>query len=239
MNGVVTLRTSSLRSFLQRCQLLVFDYDGTLATSGQVTSSLVTTLRDLRRRPLRLAMATGRRLEAVASVCSCLDLFDVLVVENGGVLYWTATRRITELSGPPPLSFIAELERHGITHRVGRVLVGFDRSEHERVQSIIDAGYPMLRIAVNKSDAMVLRAPVDKGTGLNAALVSMGVARQSVMAFGDAENDIPLFDASGLAIATANALGILKSRAQLVLGSGNGEGIDAFLREHFLAAAQR
>ncbi len=48
---------------------------------------------------------TGRTFFELSRVCDRLDLFDAVVAENGGVLYFPAAGRICDMAvGPPPRS---------------------------------------------------------------------------------------------------------------------------------------
>jgi hydroxymethylpyrimidine pyrophosphatase-like HAD family hydrolase len=234
MTAVVELPDPDLRRFVTRCRSLVFDYDGTLAESGRVDGELWHSLEAVRATGRRVLLASGRRVESLLDVCPRLDMFDLVVAENGAVLYWPASSRLDELSGPPPVAFLGELQRLGIAYGLGRSVVGIPRRHAARVLCVIERGYPMLRMSLNKADAMVSRYTVNKGSGLVAATASLGVERVTAMAFGDAENDIALFEAAGYGVATANALDEVKRRADFVLGAAHPQGIAAFLQEHFL-----
>jgi HAD superfamily hydrolase (TIGR01484 family) len=71
---------------------LATDYDGTLAEDGVVAEETVAALRSLKQSGRRLVLVTGRELPDLQRVFSQLDLFDIAVVENGGLLVEPATR---------------------------------------------------------------------------------------------------------------------------------------------------
>jgi HAD superfamily hydrolase (TIGR01484 family) len=71
---------------------LATDYDGTLAEDGVVAEETVAALRSLKQSSRRLVLVTGRELPDLQRVFSQLDLFDIAVVENGGLLVEPATR---------------------------------------------------------------------------------------------------------------------------------------------------
>lgn len=54
-----------------------------------------------------------------------------------------------------------------------------------------------------------------------------------IVAFGDAENDIPLFEAADECYAVANAADVLKERATGVIGSNAEDGVARWLMEHW------
>jgi hydroxymethylpyrimidine pyrophosphatase-like HAD family hydrolase len=75
---------------------------------------------------------------------------------------------------------------------------------------------------------------VSKGQGLRFALERRGLKPDEVMAFGDEENDIPMFEAVRFSAAPANAKDTVKTRADLVIGPNTEDGVAAFLEEFFL-----
>lgn len=54
-----------------------------------------------------------------------------------------------------------------------------------------------------------------------------------IVAFGDAENDIPLFEAADECYAVANAADVLKERATGIIGSNAEDGVAHWLMEHW------
>lgn len=79
----------------------------------------------------------------------------------------------------------------------------------------------------------VLDAQASKGRGLRRALEHYGPACTPVIAFGDEENDLPLFEAADIAVAPANAKAQVRAAADLVIGSHEEDGVAAFLEEFF------
>src|ERR1700692_3791330 len=102
---------------------LATDYDGTLAADGKVTESTLEALRQVRLSGRKLLMVTGRHLPDLKSVFDRLDLFDLVVAENGALLYWPATHDQKLLCDPPDPRFIQLLEQTGVPVSVGRGIV--------------------------------------------------------------------------------------------------------------------
>src|SRR5690606_40537552 len=96
-----------------RYHVLACDYDETLATGGRVDDATVHTLERLSRSGRRLVMVTGRRLDDLLGVFGHADLFDLVVAENGGVLYDPGQREHWRLAEKPPAEFTARLRSHG------------------------------------------------------------------------------------------------------------------------------
>ena len=73
---------------------------------------------------------------------------------------------------------------------------------------------------------------VDKGAGVRRVLELTGHGRANTFAFGDSENDLPMFPEVETPIAMGNAMGCVKERASYVTGHANADGIASAL-EHF------
>jgi HAD superfamily hydrolase (TIGR01484 family) len=108
------VETNSLRLELcTDCEVrylaLACDYDGTLAEDGQVADSTVAALGRLRKSGRKLLLVSGRQLDDLIGIFPQIHLFDVVVAENGAVLYEAATRDVQSLVDPPPEEFVQEL----------------------------------------------------------------------------------------------------------------------------------
>ena len=82
-----------------------------------------------------------------------------------------------------------------------------------------------LQVIFNKGAVMVLPAGVNKASGLAAALEDLGLSPHNVVAIGDAENDHALLAMAECSAAVANALPMLKARADLVTAGDHGAGV--------------
>ncbi|GHU56023.1 haloacid dehalogenase [Spirochaetia bacterium] len=80
----------------------------------------------------------------------------------------------------------------------------------------------------------IMNPRVSKGEGLKAALQRRGLDAAQVIAFGDEENDLPMFGATGFAAAPANAKESVRNAADIIIGPNTEDGIAAFLEETFL-----
>src|SRR5581483_10876647 len=117
---------------------LCTDYDGTLATDGQVLPGTVTALEQFLASGRRLVLVTGRELDDLVKVCPRLDLFEYVVAENGALLYKPSSGEITPLGPRPPSSFIALLRQRGVGPiSVGRVIVATWEPHESTVLSTI------------------------------------------------------------------------------------------------------
>jgi hypothetical protein len=204
---------------------LACDYDGTIASDGRVDEATVAALERVRGSGRKLILVTGRELDDLQRAFSRLDLFDRVVVENGALLYRPETREEKVLGEHPPEDFIRELERRGISPSVGRVIVA-TRHPHENtvLEVIRDLGLE-LQVIFNKGAVMVLPSGVNKATGLGAALAELELSPHNAVGVGDAENDHAFLNLCECAVAVANALPMLKERADWVTRGDHGAGV--------------
>jgi Cof subfamily protein (haloacid dehalogenase superfamily) len=92
------------------------------------------------------------------------------------------------------------------------------------------------RVYITKSSPTfleVLAAGVSKGSGLQIVMDRYGFSPEEVIAFGDEENDLPMFAAAGFAVAPANARDIVRAAADCVTGPNTHDGAAGFLTDFF------
>ncbi len=209
-----------------RFRVLACDYDSTLAVHGVASDAVVASLRAVAGSGRRLLLVTGRLLEELRDVFADIDIFDRVVVENGGLLYDPATGRHRLLGPPVPSDLVAELRDQGVAPlTVGRVMCGTLGDRRAQVLEAIHRLGVDREVIHNKESLMVLPSGVDKATGLEAALAELGESMATTVAVGDAENDVVMVRAAGCGVAVANALDVLKEHADLILPRSNGEGV--------------
>jgi hypothetical protein len=211
---------------------LACDYDGTLATEGQVTSATLEALNRLRQSGRKIILVTGRQLEDVGTVFPQLDLCDVVVAENGAVLYCPGTRETQILAAPPPAVFVQALQSRQVQPlSLGKVIVAsWHPQETTILQTIRDLGLE-LQVSFNKGAVMVLPSGINKASGLRAALAYLGLSPHNVVAVGDAENDHAFMNLCEFSVAVANALPMVKERADWVTSSSHGEGVTELIEQ--------
>jgi hydroxymethylpyrimidine pyrophosphatase-like HAD family hydrolase len=211
---------------------LCTDYDGTIARHGVVDETTIDALARLRESGRKLVMVTGRELTELISVFPRLDLFDLVVAENGALLYNPATKEQTPLCEPPLPQFVAALQTRGVTPlSVGRTIVA-TREPYEKVaiEVIRDLGLE-LQVIFNKGAVMILPSGVNKATGLKAALIELNLSVHNAVGVGDAENDHAFLGICECAVAVANALPAVQEKADLVTQATHGPGVTQLIEE--------
>jgi hydroxymethylpyrimidine pyrophosphatase-like HAD family hydrolase len=215
-----------------RFRVLACDYDGTVASQGVLEPETAEALQRLRESGRRVVLVTGRILDELLDICDDLDLFDLVVLENGALLYNPATGQQRLLARPLPPRFVAALRAQGVTPlSVGRAICStWDPFETVVVSTIHEMELD-LQIVFNKHSVMVLPASVNKATGLTVALDELGENAEATVAVGDAENDLVMLSQVGCGVAVANALASVKERADLVMSGPAGEGVRQLVHE--------
>ena len=201
------------------------DYDGTLASHGQVAPATLEALQRLKASGCKLLMVTGRELPDLRSVFPELDLFDGVVAENGALLCRPGLGE--EPLGPePPAALVEELRGRKLEPlAIGRSIVATARSNEAEVAAALEALELPWRMIFNKDSVMILPDGVDKASGLLAGLLALGLIPADALGVGDAENDHPFLAACGVSAAVANALPLLKSEVDIVTEGEEGAGV--------------
>ena len=220
------------------------DYDGTLASHGNVGETALAALERLRGSGRRLVLVTGRELGDMLAAFPHVELFDRVVAENGGLLYTPSLREERALGEAPPAPLVAELRRRGVEPlSVGRVIVATWEPHETAVLEVIHTPGLEHQVIFNKGAVMVLPPGINKASGLRAALADLGLSPHNAVGVGDAENDHAFLALCEASVAVANALPLVQERADLVTDARDGEGVaelaDALLADDLAPLAPK
>lgn len=205
---------------------LAVDYDGTIAENGNVPEHVCTALASLKASGRKLLLITGRELQALKHHFTQLDLFDLVVVENGALLYDPRTDTEELIADSASTALVERLRDKGVSPlSVGRsVIATWHPFEDAVISSIRELGLE-LQMTFNKDAIMVLPTGVNKASGLSAALLRLGICELNVVGVGDAENDHAFLAICGCAAAVNNAIDSIKARADICLSQDHGRGV--------------
>lgn len=193
--------------------------------SGHLARTTVAALRRWRRSGRKLILVTGETPQELCDF-SHLELFDVLVAENGALLMDCARHHEQRLAKPPPKTLVQALQQAGIRPlKRGRLIFQAELHDEEKIAHVLKQQRTNWRLVRNRDELMILPPGVSKATGLAAALKKLRIPSRQVVAIGDAENDGPLLAACGLGVCVHNALPRLKKKSHLVTSSGYGKGV--------------
>jgi len=215
-----------------RYMALACDYDGTIAQGGVVAPSTIEALERLQASGRQLILVSGRQVVHLEAVFDRLDLFSIVVAENGAVLYKPATKQLRLLAPEPDIRLVARLSEMGVAPLVvGKVVIDtMQPNEVNVIKAIGELGLEN-QIIFNKGAVMVLPPGINKASGLTEALKELGLSPHNVVAVGDAENDHAFLDLCECAVAVENALPALKEKANFVTKSPRGAGCEELIAE--------
>ena len=174
----------------------------------------------------KILLVTGRELDELKEIFPEHTIFDMVVAENGALLYDPATAEETKLGETPPPVFVEELIKRGVQRiSTGRVIVAtWEPYQHVVLEVIKNSGIER-QVIFNKGAVMILPPGVNKATGLEAGLKKLEMSMHNVVVAGDAENDTAMFLTAECSVAVANALPAVKQQADWVVSGDHGDGI--------------
>ena len=212
------------------CQALATDYDGTLATAGRVLPPTLAALQRFIKSGRHLILVTGRELDDLLAIFPEIALFEMVVAENGALLYCPNTQKEKALHPPPPETLVQRLRKERIQPlSIGRVIIAsHEPNEVPILKAIHELGLEM-QVIFNKGSVMVLPSGINKATGLQVALEQLEIPQANVVAVGDAENDHAFLEWCGFSAAVANALPSLKDNADYVTQRDHGAGVEELI----------
>jgi len=205
---------------------LASDYDGTIATNGRVPAEVVRALERVAASGRKLILVTGREVGRLIEIFPELGVFDLVVAENGAVLYEPESKRETPLGEAPPEAFVERLRARGVEElSVGRSIVATWAPYEATVLEVIRELALEWHIIFNKGAVMALPSSVTKASGLGAALARLSLSPHNVVGIGDAENDQAFLRMCACGVAVANALPSVRAMVDLVTPSDHGAGV--------------
>jgi len=218
-----------------RLAAFAVDFDGTLTRDGRLAADVRESIAEVRRRGIKVVLATGRRLSDLQEAAGDVTCFDAIVAENGAVLHVPAREQTTALAPAPSAAFLEELRRRSINVVVGLSVVETDAWNAPAVIEAIRSLREPLVVVFNRGRLMVLPPAVAKSTGLRHALWILRLSIHNTIGIGDAENDHDLLAACEVGAAVAWASAPLRGAADEII---EGEGPSAVAR-YLLDAANR
>lgn len=206
-------------------RVLACDGDGTLTTKKKLARETEQALERWRKSGRQLVLATGETEEELRGFPG-LSHFDLVVAENGAVLYWPSTKASRVLSTRKPDVLAERLKAMKVEPlTVGKVIISTELDNAETLKRVLHEHAPAWTIIRNRNEIMALPRGIDKSTGMCVALEDLGVSRSEAVGIGDAENDAALLQCCGLGVAVENAVLELKNCANLVIEGGSGVGV--------------
>jgi hydroxymethylpyrimidine pyrophosphatase-like HAD family hydrolase len=211
---------------------LAAGFDGTLSRNGRCDERVLAVLRALAASGRKLILVTSRELRDLLDVFPEARLFDYLVAENGAVVHRPSSRESAILAQAPSEVLIHELRRRDVKPlSVGSVVVTTSNSHREVLTNVIQKLQLDSYVLDNGDTVAVLPVGVNKVTGVQQALEELGLSSHNLVAIGDAENDIALFEFAEHGVAVANATSAVKRVADRVTRAASAEGVAELANE--------
>ncbi len=209
---------------------LVLDIDGTLTRPDTwgIDPRVFDPLRDWE---APVVLATGKAFPYPIALCHFAGIPELVVAENGGVVYTGDDVHFT--ADPEAPWAVAEAYREagyslgwGPEDTVNRwreteVAIESDQPEEplrelatEYGLEVVDTGY-----------ALHVKEPgVGKGQGVETLAEEAGIALEDAVAVGDSDNDVSTFEVVGRSFAVSNASAAAKAAADVVLEDAHADG---------------
>jgi hydroxymethylpyrimidine pyrophosphatase-like HAD family hydrolase len=192
------------------------DKDGTLVEDKTLTKSMRNALDLFKAAGGTLILATGETVKQLADF-SDLYRFDLVVAENGALLYWPREKKTRLLTTKSSGELIDNLQAEGLKFdSVGEVVVSSKPPNAERLaHAILDRDdWTIIR---NRDEVMALPIGIDKGSGVKAAIAALELTADKLVGMGDAENDIPLLMAAGIGVTLSSGEASVKEIADAII----------------------
>ena len=211
------------------CRVIACDFDGTAGNDHGLAPEVAAALGAARARGIRVLLVTGRILEDVQTLCEDLSLFDAVVAENGAIVHLPGSQRTISLGEPPPEHFLGELRARGVPFHAGAVIVGtWDRHVHDVLDLVrrqsIDG-----QLIFNRGAMMLLPSGINKAVGTRRALDELRRSEHNLIAFGDAENDLPLLAMAEVAVVARGAAPAIAAQADYQLSQAGSAGVAQYV----------
>jgi hydroxymethylpyrimidine pyrophosphatase-like HAD family hydrolase len=226
--------------------IVAVDVDGTLFDGHSVDPAAVEAIEAAVADGHVLVIVSGRPWRDLQQIIpAVLRSTSVAVCEHGAVLVDIVDGSVHHLATPvdPAVpSMIAAADRHhfdgddtGVRDMVVyEATIGLPASARELAEAAC-ARVGGCYVVANKNSIAIVPNGCDKGTGLGCAIDYLGMSDRTVIAIGDATNDLPMFARADVAVAVANAEPALVETGIEVTRQAFGAGVAEALTRHVLA----
>lgn len=103
----------------------------------------------------------------------------------------------------------------------------------ERSENILSS-YKELLSAYSSIYVEIFDKKASKGIALAELAKHLGIKREEIACIGDGENDLTMFESSGLRLAMGNAVDALKEKADYILPDNNSDGVAYAIEKYIL-----
>ena len=212
------------------CRAIACDFDGTGAADGHPAPELYAALAAARTSGIVTLLVTGRVLDDVQRACEELSPFDAVVAENGAIIHLCGRGRTIQIGKAPPEHFLGELRAQGVPFHTGAVIIGTWEQHAHKVLELVRRFGIDAQLVFNRAAVMVLPSGMNKAVGVRRALEELGRSERNLIAFGDAENDIPLLTSAEVGVAACGSVESVRAVVDDSVSQPGGAGVALRIR---------
>ncbi len=213
------------------CKAIATDVDGTLTskTSG-ISINAIEAIRKIETKGISIILASARPYPILNILREYIGTSGAIICENGGYIDYGGESQILgdNIECSELLSLLRELYGEQVqeawTNRYNLVDLALNRTLKKEYILNVLSNFPKLRLIDSGFFYHIINSKVNKGKGLKVAAEMMNIETKDIIAVGDSEVDIELFQEAGYSIAVGNASNELKKVANHVTTERNGEG---------------
>ena len=216
--------------------MVVFDVDGTLLDSDGFHDELVKLARRVDREVMTVSLATGRTLPNATPISQAIGASGFIVAENGGMI-WDSSKghEILALSDGKRAkdaakwlaNQIEDLDPEGIESNRWRETEWCmkETGQHELMAELISKSeWSDLKVVPTGFAVHIVKPGINKASALELALRRRGIDPARVIACGDAQNDISMFELVGFSVAVSDEFPDVVKAADCITDSPGKEG---------------
>jgi hydroxymethylpyrimidine pyrophosphatase-like HAD family hydrolase len=214
--------------------VIATDFDGTISQGDQLAPEAGRALRRWREAGRIAVLVSGRSFEFLRDLEEREQAFDLIVAENGAVLYNPHSDEMRLPFGEVPDDLVDTLAQLGIPLWRGIAIAGTTLPYDDAVWVASRELGLAVHVETNRNEVMLLPPGASKGAGLLHLLQDEGLSPRNLLAFGDAENDRSLLQAAEVKVAVANAVEGVKAIADHVTPEVGPAGVANFIGRYLL-----
>jgi hydroxymethylpyrimidine pyrophosphatase-like HAD family hydrolase len=215
--------------------VIATDFDGTISQGDQLAPEAGQALCRWRENGGVSVLISGRSFEFLRDLQEREQVFDLIVAENGAVLYNPHCDEMRLPFGEVPDDLIDTLVRLGIPLWRGIAIAGTTIPYDDAVWVASRELGLAIHVETNRNEVMLLPPGASKGAGLLRLLQNEGLSPRNLLAFGDAENDWSLLQAAEVKVAVANAVEGVQEIADYVTPEVGPAGVVSFVEQYLLS----
>ncbi len=214
-------------------ECIACDYDRTLTDESlAISEGAMNALKDASQNGVKVIIVSGRVLRFLKKIYARYNFIDAVVAENGAVIYFPKEERKILLGNNDECEKSKAVFSHcDFPVSIQEVIIATTTDYDTEVKNLIKQNNLSADIEYNKDSLMVMPKGINKGRGILEAIKLLGIAQKKLACIGDGENDVSLLDGAGTKVAVANAVEIVKRKADILTEKPYGEGVKEFVKQ--------